>query len=179
MKKKKKKKTTKTLTHCTSYYQIFLAIFVHEDLSSKMVYINRLCLRLYCRMNLKPVPENSRQPGQMYHCQRCLGSHVVQMFCTFIFATRVVEFTGKSSDRLRLGLFLFNLALNNQDDVHQKKVWCMEKKILQIIDLSFMPWRVPLFLHRYLSDLVKLSCKQKVLQMCFSKVTLVLFHSSE
>lgn len=55
----------------------------------------------------------------------------------------------------------------------------MEKKILQIIDLSFMPWRVPLFLHRYLSDLVKLSCKQKVLQMCFSKVTLVLFHHSE
>lgn len=42
-----------------------------------------------------------------------------------------------------------------------------------------MPWRVPLFLHRYLSDLVKLSCKQKVLQMCFSKVTLVLFHHSE
>lgn len=55
----------------------------------------------------------------------------------------------------------------------------MEKKILQIIDLSFMPWRVPLFLHRYLSNLVKLSCKQKVLQMRFSKVTLVLFHSSE
>lgn len=42
-----------------------------------------------------------------------------------------------------------------------------------------MPWRVPLFLHRCLSDLVKLSCKQKVLQMRFSKVTLVLFHSSE
>lgn len=56
-------------------------------------------------------------------------------------------------------------------------VW--KRKILQIIDLSFMPWRVPLFLHRYLSDLVKLSCKQKVLQICFSKVTLVLFHHSE
>lgn len=55
----------------------------------------------------------------------------------------------------------------------------MEKKILQIIDMSFMPWRVPLFLHRYLSNLVKLSCKQKVLQMRFSKVTLVLFHRSK
>lgn len=42
-----------------------------------------------------------------------------------------------------------------------------------------MPWRVPLFLHKYLSNLVKLSCKQKILQMHFSKVTLVLFHSSE
>lgn len=112
---------------------------------------------------------------------------VVHIFCTFIFATRVVVCWQKKKKKKKtiLTIWIFFLALNDQEEFAWGKLWQIfsqtgeESCRLQNIDV-FMPWGI-FYFYTGVSVTMDRSYKQtnKKRQKYYSEVTLVLLHYSK